>query len=174
MNGSNRKSRRKINAVDIMIIILVLALIGTGVYRIYAEITKNVLSKKSDITISFECDVTYPNILKYLNDGDAVYFSSDGSLLGYLYDRSDDGIEGAVYEIKDINSDNEDESINQGYGGKNIKIGGTLKLNDDVIKPKNVGYYVLNGNTITVGSTIEVYTEEAIMKLVVKSINEPK
>ncbi len=173
MSGSSNKKR--VNVIDVVIIILVMALVATGVYRIYTEVTKNVSSKRSSCTMTFECDVAYDNILNYLNEGDAVYFSSDGTLLGYLYDPSKDDGEGAVYRIADpVLANSSGETSNTVQSDRNVKIRGTLMLNDDLIKSQNGSYYVLNGNNITIGSTIEVYTEKAVMKLTVKSLAEPK
>ena len=41
MSSGNKKVRRKINVVDVIIILLVLALIGTAVYKIVSELSKS-------------------------------------------------------------------------------------------------------------------------------------
>ena len=70
--SDNRKIRRKINVIDVIIILLVLALIGTGVYKVYSEITKGTSSKQGNYVVTFECDSEFKNLVKYLKSGDAV------------------------------------------------------------------------------------------------------
>lgn len=164
MGNIARKSKKKINVIDVVIILLVLALIGTAAYRIYSEITKNISAKKSNIILTFECEVTYDNILKYVKSGDAVYLSSDGTLLGYLFKA--DGATDALYSINDDTV----SGSSDGSSNKSTQLRGTLKLSADAREAQNGGYYVINGNNITKGSTLDVYTETAVMEIVVKSI----
>lgn len=161
--GNMTKNKKKINVIDVVIILLVLALIGTAAYRIYSEITKNISAKKSNIILTFECEVTYDSILQHVKNGDAVYLSSDGTLLGYLFKA--DGATDALYCLTD------DTDSSEGSANKSIKLRGTLKLSADAREAQNSGYYVINGNNITKGSTLDVYTEKAVMKIVVKSID---
>lgn len=162
MGNMTKNNKKKINVIDVVIILLVLALIGTAAYRIYSEITKNISGKKSNIILTFECEVTYDSILKYVKNGDAVYLSSDGTLLGYLH-KTDEAAN-VLYAITD------DTDSTEGSAIKSIILRGTLKLSADAREAQNGGYYVINGNNITKGSTLDVYTETTVMKIVVKSI----
>ena len=162
MSNMAKKNKKKINVIDVVIILLVLALIGTAAYRIYSEITKNISAKKSNIILTFECEVTYDSILKYVKNGDAVYLLSDGTLLGYFFKA--DGATHAQNAITD------DTDSTEGSAIKSVKLRGTLKLSANAREAQNGGYYVINGNNITKGSTLDVYTETAVMKIVVKSI----
>ena len=164
MSDMAKKNKKKINVIDVVIILLVLALIGTAVYRIYSEISKNTSAKKSNIILTFECEVTYDSILKYAKDGDAVYLESDGTLLGYLHKA--DGATDALYAV----ADDTGSGSSEGGANKSVKLLGTLKLSSDAREAQNGGYYVINGNNITNGSTLNVYTETTVMKIVVKSI----
>ncbi len=164
------KSKKKLNIIDIIIIILVVALIATAGYRIYTEITESIIVRQSNNILTFECNVEYINILKYLNGGDAVYLASDGTLLGYLFDNESDDDRGAVYEVKDEAGNNLNASGQQNQS--KIKLKGSIKLDADALKTKNGGYYVINGRNISVGSSIDVYTENAIFTIVVKEISD--
>ncbi len=168
MSNSEKKNKRKINVIDVVIILLVLALVGTAGYRIYTEVTKNASSRQSNQILTFECEVTYANVIKYMKVGDAVYLSSDGTLLGYIYEADDS--KGAVYVLE---NEGEDSASNVGVN-KTVRLRGTLKLSADAIKAKNGGYYVINGKNITKGGTFSVYTEKAVMKITVKDITDSK
>ncbi len=167
MSKSVKKNKKKINVIDVMIILLVLALIATAGYRIYSEITENSGAKKSNNILTFECEAAYRSEVKYLKPGDAVYLSSDGTLLGYLYDPENDGKTGAVYEADE---GTEIETQLKSELDKNITLIGTLKLSTDALKANNGSYYVLNGRNITVGGSFDVYTDKAVLKITVKNI----
>ena len=162
MSNVAKKNKNKINVIDVVIILLVLSLVGTAAYRIYSEITKNISSKKSNIILEFECEAAYDSILGYVKNGEAVYLSSDGTLLGYLY-KSD----GATNALEVITDDTDNSEGNANIG---VKLRGTLKLSADARESQNGGYYVINGNNITKGSTLDVYTETTVMRIVVKSM----
>ncbi len=165
MSEISRKSKIKLNIIDVVIILLVLALIATAAFRIYEEVTENTSAKQSDCILTFEfVDGTDGSILDYLNDGDAVYIRKDGTLLGYFYDETaDDGIE-AVYQAIDASNSTNGTVI----------LRGTIKLSIDAHKAQNGEYYVINGTNITEGGTLEIYTEKTVMNIVVKSLSESK
>lgn len=171
--SDNRKIRRKINVIDVIIILLVLALIGTGVYKVYSEITKGTSSKQGNYVVTFECDSEFKNLVKYLKSGDAVYFSTNGNLMGYLYDAPGDDV-GAVYEIAEQTENGSQTEEETKATGKDIyskvKLGGSLKLASSAVKAKGSEYYSVGERNISVGSTVEVYTTKAVFTLTIKSI----
>ena len=188
MANSNNKTKKRINVIDVIIILLVLALIGTVVYRVYSVINDGSSKKGSNYIVTFECDSEYNTMIEYLTNGKAVYLVSNKSLLGYIYDDPDDN-ESAVYELvsdlpesterdsegADANTESESETATEAkvvdvY--QKVRLSGKLKLSSEAAKAKDGDYYTINGRNITVGSTLEVYTNEAVFILTVKSIDK--
>lgn len=172
MSSANKRNTRKINVIDVIVILLVLALIATAVFKIYSEISNGSSNKQSNYIVSFECDSEYRSLLKYLKAGEAVYLSSNGTLLGYLYDAQGDGFD-AVYEIEITD---EDESETETRGADNdpyakIGLAGKLKLASNAVKSKSGEYYTVEERNISKGSTLEVYTAKAVFTLTVKRID---
>ncbi len=159
-----KKNKRRINIIDVVIILLVIALIAVGIYRLRLAITSDVSARRSGLILTFESEVAYDSILDYLNDGDEVYLMSDGTLLGYIHDRTSDDDVKAVYEIVD-------EEQGFGLAGKNKTIRGCLMLSDDVLEAQNGDYYVLGDTNLTVGSRLKVYTEKVEITVIVKEIS---
>ena len=165
---ANASRKRRINVIDVLIIMLVLALLATVGYRIYDQVTDNSGDKKSDLVVLFESGEEYRAILGALNEGDKVYLCSDGTLLGFLYDNAEDDL-AAIYEL---DSGNGAEGIADAY--ERIRFGGMIELSAQANEAENGGYVVIGNRNISVGSEIEVYTEKATFTITVKSINENK
>ena len=169
------KTIRRFNVFDVIVILLVIVLIASFVYRIYVGVDKIPgQSSRAKYAISFECDAEYNSLLEYIQAGDAVYFDHDGTLLGYLYAR-DDNEGGAVYEITGTTPDTvesaEDvEADDTVVEYEKIKIGGSIKLNVDTVKAKNGNHYVIGDTNISNGSVIKVYTEKATFTITVKDV----
>lgn len=152
-----RKERKGLNVIDVVIILLLVALLGTAGYRIYTEITGNGSGKQSNITVIFEAEVEDEGIVNHLYDGAAVYFTSDNTRLGNLYDgNAEDGL-GAVYVASRTESGN-------------VILCGTLRLTSQASHAQDGEYYVIDGRNISVGSRISVYTETAVLNITVKGI----
>ena len=166
MSNTNKKNRRRINVIDVIIIILILALIATGVYKIYSEMTGGRSGRQSNYIVTFECDAEYRSLISYLGSGEAVYLTSDSTLIGYLYDDPADG-KGTVYEIEP-----EGETAQKASDDMYVKVrlGGKLKLASNAVKATSGSYYSIEGKNISVGSTLNVYTMDALFTLTVKSI----
>ena len=185
------KKKIRINIFDVVVVLLVVALLVTLVFRIYSGASK--FSRKSEATyvLEFECDSEYNSLLNYVSEGDTVYFVSNGDILGYLY-SDENGERGAMYEIIDdivalaeetVPNDNEvEEEIGIAVEGveesaviissyRKIKIGGRLTLNSEAIKVKTGGYYTVGDINVTEGSVINVYTDTAEFTLKVISIS---
>jgi Tfp pilus assembly protein PilE len=164
MSNQVKKSKIRLNVIDVMIILLVIALIATVVYRVYTGVAEKTNNKGSKYTVVFECDAEYKSMLKYLAADQAVYFESDGKLLGYLFDAVPDDEAGAVYEYEQI--------VTLGTGDyKEVSMRGQLLLSSEATKAKTGGYYIIGGRNITEGSTIEVYTNETSFTLTVLAIS---
>lgn len=97
--AKNKKERRRINPFDVVVLLLVLILIATFAYRLYAGVAEDDNSDYIKYVMEFECENEYNSLLDYLSEGDAVYLSATGELLGYLYVGDVD--DGAFFEIVD-------------------------------------------------------------------------
>ena len=162
------KNRRKFNVIDVLIIMLVFAMLATVGYRVYAQITENTGDKKSDFVVVFESDEEYRAMIGTLQNDDEVYFCSDGVLMGYLYDDTGDD-KALIYEI----SVNEGEETGTELYEK-VSFGGMIALSAQADEINGGDYLVIGDRNISVGSRIEVYTEDATFTLTVKSITKHK
>ena len=152
-----RKERKRLNVIDVVIILLLVALVGTAGYRIYSAVAKDESDSQSNIVVTFEAAVEDEGILEYLENGSAVYITTDKTQLGNLYDPVAGDALGAVYKDRV-----EDSGI--------ITVRGTLRLHEDAHKAQDGEYYVINDRNITVGSMLDVYTDPAVLRITVKSI----
>lgn len=168
MSNVTKKSKVRINVIDVIIILLVLALIATAVYKIYSEVSNSSLNKHSKYIVSFRCDSEYESLLKYLKDGDAVYCVDNDILLGYLYDVPDDGKNTVYKYVADNGEEETGKTMSSSYLTASFK--GTLRLASNAVKAKNGNYYSVEDMNISVGSTIEVYTEKTVFTLTVEEI----
>ncbi len=170
MAKSTTKNRKRFNIIDAIIILLLIALVGTFAYGVYSKAYSKPSSADSKYRVIFECSEEYDSILNYLPNGEAVYFAADGVLLGNIYDFNPNDEVGAVYEISNDKDDTSDQDEDVGDEYRKIRFGGELKLNSEAIKSKRADYYSIGDVNITVGSTINVYTDEAEFTLTIVSI----
>ena len=205
--ANNQKQKKGINAFDAVVILLLLCLVATFAYRIFTGFGKSEDGVAgSKYVMEFQCDGEYNSILRYLQNGDAVYLASDGKLLGYLYTGSEYE-NGAIYEIVGVGArtmvvETSEESAlpvetvgaedgaveiesgaNDGYYLPTpslpaadqfyhvVRLGGQLALNSETVKVKSGNYYSIGDTNFTVGSVIEVYTDDAIFTLKVAKIS---
>ena len=178
MNKSNEK--KKINVVDVVIILLVLALLGTIGYRIYSGLSNKNASSDGKYVITFKCvNEEYDSILNYLSGGKEVYLSNSGVLLGTMYDGNKNDNIGAAYQISldgtaIINEEQSDAAANADKKYELILFKGTIKLSGEAVKVKGSDYYAVEGTNITVGGTLDVYTDEASFTIRVESVDPIK
>lgn len=173
MGNPSNKTKRRINVIDVIIILLVLALIGTIVYRVYGMISDGSSDKGSDYVITFECNSEYYAMISYLKAGKTVYLVSNKAELGKIYDDPDDDLMGAVCEVTDTaenGGETDGESTKSVDPYKKVKLAGKIKLSSEAVKSKTGSYYTIQGRNISVGSTLEVYTDEAVFTITVKGI----
>ena len=79
------KKDRKITALDVVIVLLIVGLLATFAYRIYDGVADPDFVEDSKYSVEFVCEGEYNSIAKYLENGEAVYLASTGELLGNLY-----------------------------------------------------------------------------------------
>lgn len=169
--NDTKKVKRKINAVDVLIILLVIALIATVAFRIYTEITEKTHVSSGNYVITFECKDQYNSVLEYLKNGEKVYFSANGKVLGYLYDPDLDDSVGATWEITSADGGaDEADAAKKEY--RKINVGGKIRLSGEAVKIKDGGHYAIGDTNITVGSSIVAYTDEVKLTLKVVDISE--
>ena len=169
--GKTSRTKRRFNVIDVLIIMLVLALLATVGYRVYAQITENVEGEKSDFVIEFklsENDEEYRSMMNAIKNGDKVYFCSDGILMGYIYDKKNDGKD-VIYELDQKNEGEADTGL---YN--KVSFGGMIALSAQADEVKGSDYLVIGDRNLSVGSRIEVYTEKAIFTITVTSIGKLK
>ena len=152
-----KKERKRLNVIDVVIILLLVALVGTAGYRIYSAVARDESDSQSNIVVTFEAAVEDEGILEYLENDSAIYITTDKTQLGNLYDPVAGDALGAVYKERV-----EDSGI--------ITVRGTLRLHEDAHKAQGGEYYVINDRNITVGSMLDVYTDTAVLRITVKSI----
>jgi hypothetical protein len=172
MGNPSNKTKRRINVIDVIIILLVLALIGTVVYRVYGMISDGSSDKGGNYVITFECNSEYYAMISYLKAGKTVYLVSNKAELGKIYDDSGDSMQ-AVYEVAETaenGGETDGESTKSTDPYRKVKLAGKIKLSSEAVKSKTGSYYTIQGRNISVGSTLEVYTDEAVFTITVKGI----
>ena len=162
MNEKTNKKKVRFNVIDVLIIFLVVALIATVVYRVYTGVNEGTASSQGKYVITFESDSEYDSIVDYLKKGTAVYFADSGKLLGQMYAPNSKTPAVSVISEQDGKS---------GLDYSLVAIRGYILMSGETVKVSGAGYYSIGGTNVTVGSTINVYTNEAEFTLVVKSID---
>ena len=159
---------------------LLICLVATFAYRTYVGVTDGSNRNVSEYVIEFEAE-DCNSITSYLAQGDAVYLSVNGEVLGYIYIGEED-YHGPVYVITDAETEvpeedsestgDEDDAVENEFNKyKDVKFGGKIRLGNDTVKVKNGNYYTVGGINITRGSVIKVYTEKAVFTITVKNID---
>ena len=172
MAKAQKKDKKRLNAFDVAIILLLICLIGTFGYRIYEGVADDSSKKMSEYVIEFECE-DYSSLVQYLAAGSEVYLAYNGELLGYLYAEEGD-MRGAAYTLPETESD-ETEEVETAEENlpiyEEVAIAGKIRLGSDAVKVKNGNYYSIGGINLTGGSVVEVYTENAVFTIIVKNID---
>ncbi|MBE6583436.1 MAG: DUF4330 family protein [Ruminococcaceae bacterium] len=167
MSDKTKKKKVRLNVIDVLIILLVIALIATVVYRVYTGINNKTSPVSSKYVITFECDDAYDSMLQYLDKGTAVYFADSGKLLGHMYAPEANGE--AVYVI-DKDAEDPSKSANK-LSYTKVTMRGYITMSSETVKVKSAGYYSIGETNVSVGSRINVYTNDAVFTLTVKSID---
>ncbi len=180
MSEKQKKSGRGITAFDILVILLVLCLAATVVYRVYTETTNDKAGITSKYMIEFECE-DYDSLAKYLEAGESVYLSSNGRLLGELYKGWN---ETQAISVEYLDTEATEQTTSEtgaeqledetGISYRIAKMTGKLKLNTDVTASKEGNYYSLGEINFSKGSVINVYTEDAEFTITITNITTTK
>lgn len=198
MSMDNGKIKRKINAFDIFVIFLVLCLLGTLIFRMYRGVARERKNENSEFIMRFECEEGFDSISGYVKEGDRVYLSSSGTLLGYMIKDSENTGD-ALYEDGSIGTEqttSESASENTGETGmdsdrldaagseKNeelttmdmsynvVSLSGEMRLSGNLQRGSGGSYFVLEDVNITVGSRLTVYTDNTEFTITVVEIRE--
>ncbi len=153
--SNNTKKRFSFNVLDIFIILLVVILLASVAYKMWQNMKKDKNQTKPVYTVVFECE-DYESLAKYLSNGEEVYISSSGELLGYVYKS---------ITVSDENNSDLYEQVN---------LEGSLRLNGNVKKSREGNFYVLDDLNLTVGSKIDVYTDDTEFTITVKQFIDKK
>lgn len=165
---NSKKTRFKVNAFDIFLILLAICLVVTFALRIYNGIYERKNSYNSECVLSFVCENEYNSVVDAVKDGDAVYLDN-GELLGYVtsYDKNS----AAPFKI----TSNEEGSSTKPFGTTEylfVSFTGTVKLNGNAKLVENGEYYLLGDNNITEGASFKVHTVNAEFTITVSSIEK--
>ena len=169
------KKDKKITALDVVIVLLIIGLLATFAYRVYDGVADPAFDEDSKYSVEFVCEEEYNSIAKYLENGEAVYLASTGELLGNLYVKKAGEpvisvIGGSSQPETDAEgSDGADETVAEELYEK-VALSGHLKLNADATAVSTAGYYTIGNFNLTGGSEIEVYTEDTVFTLKIVSI----
>ena len=160
-----RKNRPHFNAIDAMIIILVIVAI-VGVYFRYTIIDfltgdRNI----DDYVVSFSIEnirYTTPN---YMNVGDKVYFASSGELLGTLTSESENNKEPLNITLASENFTDSNGNIVEVFYPEESRVNAKGRM----LCKGNYSYaggFSVDGNEyIAAGQSVEVYTEKVTVTL---------
>ena len=163
---------RKINALDIFIIILVIASIAGIIYRHYSS----GLPTKTDAEASYEVYFSVKDISfttpSYLNTDDKIYFES-GEFFGNLLNNNDTDTSSAlvVTPANIVLTDENGNYVSTMYpDGSRVDANGSMLCK--CVKTED-GRYLLGGTKyITPGEEISVRSELVDLKITITSIAE--
>lgn len=181
MNKENKKTKvkMKVNAFDIFVLLLVLCLIATLVYKIYTSIADESNTDNSKVMIEYVCEDEFNSILSYLHDGDAVYLES-GEILGYIHKNSDTNELFEIITEEQTESETESDTFATATADNNgaaadyskINFAGLISLNGNAIKSNKGSFYTIGEDNITVGGTIKVHTNRTEFVITVTSFGD--
>lgn len=180
MSKDNKKSKvkMKVNAFDIFVLLLVLCLIATLVFKIYMSASDEENTANSKVMLSFACEGEYNSILDYLHEGDEIYLES-GEILGYIYKSTqEEGLFEIVTKAPTEDSDTTGEAeatmrtSETAADYSRIDFIGQISLNGNAQKSNKGSYYIIGDDNVTVGGRLNVHTRRAEFTITVTSIDE--
>ena len=169
------KTRRfpKFGVLDAVIILLVIAIV-VGIYFRYSFFdTLNSMKNMKECYVTFKTDKITTSVSREMNDGDAIYFKSNGNSFGNLAIKSEEITmviqeqpatstvfkDGKTYPDVQYPQGMDDSLI---YGIGNIKC--SCSVSED-------GSFLLNGTTyISPGQTYTVCTEKVTVNITITDI----
>lgn len=171
-----KKTKKRINPFDVVIVLLILCLLATFGYRIYKGVEDKSDSKTSNYVLTFHCTENVDSLAEYLEKGTAVYLYANDEILGYMYDGKDHVTvsvitEGETQADSEIESDGKSGEIARSPYHR-AEIHGKIHLSEDVQVYNNGVYYSVGDVNFAPGSKLAVFTEETIFTIVVDSITQ--
>lgn len=158
------KTRGRWSAVDVILILLVLAAVAGIAYRVYTVLSdKGEASNGRSYTVSFEVLPTHEDVLAEVEGFDALYLYENNSHLGYLpmFRNAETGEITGPLEIRP--ADGPDTVTATGCF---ICFNGTLSEGSLLVE--GCGYY------LTPGAEVTVCTERVMFTLRITGITEQK
>ena len=163
----------KFGVLDAVIILLVIT-IAVGIYFRYSFFdTLTSMQNMKESYVTFKTDKITTNVSREMNDGDAIYFKSDGSNFGNLAIKSEE-ITMVIQEqpaTSTVFKDGKtyaDIQYPQGMDDSLIYGIGNIKCNCSVSED---GSFLLNGTTyISPGQTYTVCTEKVTVNITITDI----
>ena len=169
-----KKTRgRRINAFDVMIILLVVCLVAALGYRIYTGVSDPGVGSTSNYVIEFECEDVYNSLADYIEKDEQVYVAKNGLLLGSVYiDKKGGAPLELITEAEEVDETEtgSEAEVEQGKVYEKVDAKGKLKLNSDAVISELGNHFTVGDLGVTVGSKIEVYTTDAVFTLKVTAI----
>ncbi len=166
---ADRKKRPHFNAVDAMIIILVIAAI-VGVYFRYTII--DFLTKDRNIdnyVVSFSIEDIRYTTPKYVRVGDKVYFESDGELFGTLISESEKNKEPLNITLASKNFTDSKGNIIEVFYPEETRVNAKGRMLCQ--GSYNESGFALDGSRyIAAGQSVDVYTDNVSVTLKIISI----
>ena len=166
-----KREHRRLNVFDIMLILLMLCLVVTLGYRVYRGVSSPDVVKNSKYVVEFECEGVYNSLADYIDNEEIVYFKNSGEVFGRIYMGKGDL--NALEILTDaVTPEPEEESsvVEEESSYEKVTARGKLKLNADAIEVEEGHYFTVGEIGFTVGSVIEVYTDDAVFTLKITGI----
>lgn len=169
-NKAEKKNRPHFNAIDAMIIILVIAAI-VGVYFRYTIIDFLTSDRNiDDYVVSFSIEnirYTTPN---YMSVGDKVYFSADGELFGELTSESENNKEPLNITLASKDFTDSNGNIVEVFYPEETRVNAKGRLLCRGNYSEDGGFAVDGRHYIAAGQSVEVYTEKITVTLKITAI----
>ena len=167
---STKRTGRRFNVLDVVILLLLLAAIAAIGYRYYQSAKEAETDTQQPVLVAFEIK-DLPAEAVWALGKDAVYLDSTGDLLGVLQIPKN-ATGGSVLSTRPVQVTVQDEKGNyvtvDSPDASRVSATGTVKcmgrMNED-------GSFLLNGTTpVTPGQVIAVHTEKASFVLTVTAV----
>lgn len=169
-----KKEHRRINAFDVVIILLILCLAGAFGYRVYQGVSDPDTRKESKYIVEFECEGVYNSLVDYIENGETVYFADSGDVFGHMYKTKDSAAAMEIITEKSDEAETEETGSEEEQNTKpfyeTVRAKGQLKLNADAIKSGVGNHFTLGDRGFTTGTVIEVCTSDTVFVLKITNI----
>lgn len=170
MSEKKKKGKFSINAFDVFIVILVLALIATVVYKAIDVVKIGSVDDNKEYSVIFKLEEEYNSLEKYLKSGDSVYVSSNGMFIGNLEYYLGEEL---LYEISEAdNSAPDTENQIPDYYKSNYY--GKIKMSKEAYKNSGDDYITVEGFNFAKGGELVIRTDKTEFSIKVIDIIETK